>query len=58
MNQVGRTSEKHINVDSKTADFKFIEADRLNSKQVNYGDPVLIQNIGNTKSYLSSLSKK
>ena len=53
LNQVGRTSEKHINVDSKTADFKFIEADRLNSKQVNYGDPMLIQNIGNTKSYLS-----
>ena len=53
LNQAGKTSEKHINVDSKTADFKFIEADRLNSKQVNYGDPVLIQNIGNTKSYLS-----
>ena len=54
LNQATRTSdEKHINADSKTADFKFIEADRLNSKQVNYGDPVLIQNIGNTKSYLS-----
>lgn len=50
---VSSSQEKHINADSKTADFKFIEADRLNSKQVNYGDPILIQNIGNTKSYLS-----
>ena len=55
LNQIttDNNSKKYVNENAKTADFKFIEADRMKSKYVSYGAPVLIQNIGNTKSYLS-----